>query len=127
MASIPESHHDLFDGTAVAGFTTIGAAGYPQTSAIWFLRDGDLIKTSVVPERQRYKNLRRNPRASLFLIDPQNPLRTIDVRGDVTFEPDPELEVFDRLLAKYGATRESFTGPIAGRLTLTLHPVRVRA
>lgn len=126
MTAIPDSHRDLLDGPTVAGFTTIGPSGHPQTSAVWFLLDGDVLKTSVVPMRQRYKNLVRVPKASLFAIDPDDPFRTIDVRGDVTFEPDPDLVLFDRLLAKYGAGRESFTVSLEDRITVSLHPVRVR-
>lgn len=126
MTEIPASHRPLLEPPTVAAFTTIGPSGYPQTSAIWFLLDGDLVRTSVHTSRQRYRNVLANPRASLFLIDPANPQRTIEVRGDAVLEDDPGKEFLSRLLAHYGHTLETFGAPTDGRRTLTLKPTRVR-
>jgi hypothetical protein len=54
----------------------------------------------MVTTRQKYKNLLRNPVASLFLLDPANPFRTLEIRADVTLTPDPDKELLP-LFAKY--------------------------
>ena len=51
----------------------------------------------------------------------------IEVRGDVTIEPDPGLETLRRVLAAYGTDLESFGGPLDGRVTVALRPARVVA
>ncbi|WP_298228918.1 TIGR03618 family F420-dependent PPOX class oxidoreductase [Gryllotalpicola sp.] len=125
-AAIPESHRDLLTTTEAAGFTTIGPDGRPQTSAIWFLLDGDVIRTSIHGSRQRYRNALATPAGSLFVIDPANAYRTIDVRGDLVVEDDPDLAFLTRILARYGRTLESFGPPDGDRHVLTLVPRRVR-
>ena len=38
--------------------------------------------------RQKCRNLRRNPNCDLFIIDPRNPLRTLEVRAEVELTAD---------------------------------------
>jgi PPOX class probable F420-dependent enzyme len=96
-------------------------------TAIWVIREGDVVVTSVAGMRQKLKNLRARPQATVFVIDPANPYRTLEVRGDVTIEPDPDLATLKKLLAAYGTDLESFAGPLEGRVTVTLHPARAVA
>ena len=63
----------------------------------------------------------------MFVVDPANPYRTLEVRGRVTIEPDPELDTLSRVLAAYGTDLASFPGPLEDRTTVTLHPSRVVA
>jgi PPOX class probable F420-dependent enzyme len=126
-ASIPESHHDLAAAPGVNVFTTVGADGLPQSTAIWAMVDGDVIRTSLQTDRQKYRNISRNPVATLFYLDPANPMRTLEIRGDVTTEPDPDAVFLDELLAHYGADPATFPAPREGRVVVTLTPRRVVA
>jgi PPOX class probable F420-dependent enzyme len=125
--TIPASHRTLAEAPGVAALATLGADGYPQATAVWFLLDGDVIRTSLLRSRQKYRNLVRHPQATLFLIDPANPYRTLEVRGDVTLEEDTDLSLLKRLLAHYGQTLETFAAPTDNRVVLTLTPHRVVA
>jgi PPOX class probable F420-dependent enzyme len=124
---IPLSHRDLFAPPAPVTMATLGPTGYPQVTAIWAYLDGDLVVTSLAGVRQKLKNLTAHPRATVFAVDPANPFRTLEVRGDVTIEPDPGLVTLRKVLAAYGTDLESFNGPLEGRVTITLRPVRVVA
>ena|SRR5271156_1480418 len=86
---IPPSHRDLLETPSPVVLATVGPTGYPQVTAIWVILDGDLIVTSLTSARQKLKNLVAHPQATVFVIDPANPYRTLEVRGDVTIEPDP--------------------------------------
>lgn len=123
-AAIPASHRDLLEAPGVAAFTTIGASGYPQTSAIWYLLDGDVIRTSLQKSRQKYSNLVADPKASLLIIDPANPMRTIEIRGDVTLADEHDASQLRLVAAHYGAPLERF--PLGDRAVMTLTPRRVR-
>jgi hypothetical protein len=60
MPAIPDSHRYLLDAeTAVLG--TVGPDGRPQMSMVWFLADGDVVRTSLSSARQKTKNLLREP------------------------------------------------------------------
>lgn len=126
-ATLPDSHADLLDAPNVAILSTVGADGYPQVTAIWFVRDGDRIVTSLTTDRQKHKNAVRHPQVTLFLLDPTNPYRTLEVRGDFTSEPDPELVTLRRVVEHYGADFDDFPAPKENRATVTITPRHVVA
>ena len=125
--SIPPSHRDLLDAPNPVALATIGPTGLPQVTAIWVILDGDTVVTSLAGIRQKLKNLQARPQATVFAVDPANPYRTLEVRGTVTIEPDPELGTLHKVLAAYGTELASFPGPLEDRTTVTLHPSHVVA
>ncbi|WP_066905947.1 PPOX class F420-dependent oxidoreductase [Millisia brevis] len=123
---IPASHRDLVDAAGVASLSTIGANGYPQVTAIWYLAEGDTLATSLTLGRQKTKNLLRDPHATLFFIDPTNPFRTLEIRGDVTItHDDADLSFLHKIFGHYGANPEAAGVPLADRVVARLTPVRV--
>jgi PPOX class probable F420-dependent enzyme len=126
-AEIPSSHIDLLEAPIPVSMATIGPTGYPQVTAIWVIVDGQNVVTSMAGVRQKMKNLRARPQATLFVIDPANPYRTLEIRGDVTIDPDPDLTTLRRVLAAYGTDLESFPGPLEDRTTVTLRPTHAVA
>jgi PPOX class probable F420-dependent enzyme len=127
MVSIPQSHRDLVTSSQVVSLATNGHDGYPQVTATWFLLDdGNVIRISVNTERHKLKNLRRDPRATLFFVDPANPNRTLEIRANVTIEADDDYAFADRVGARYGGVNlREFDGPGATRVTLLFEPVKV--
>ncbi len=126
MFRISESHRDLLDAD-VAVLATVGSDGRPQLSAVWFLAEGDTLAVSLNTARQKTKNLEANAIATLFILDRQNPYRYLEVRGDVTIEPDDNYVFTDRVGAKYQANMREHDGPSDRRVKVEIHPVRVNA
>ena len=126
MIRISESHRDLLDAD-VAVLATVGSDGRPQLSAVWFLAEGDTLAVSLNTARQKTKNLEANAIATLFILDRQNPYRYLEVRGDVTIEPDDNYVFADRVGAKYQADMREHDGPSDRRVKVEIHPVRVNA
>jgi PPOX class probable F420-dependent enzyme len=124
---IPSSHRDLLDAPIPVALATIGPTGHPQVTAIWAILDGETVVTSLAGIRQKLKNLRVRSLATIFVIDPANPYRTLEIRGSVTIEPDPELETLSKVLAAYGTDLASFPGPLEGRTTVTVQPTHIVA
>ena len=87
MTDIPASHHDLVDAQ-VATLGTIDPAGRPHLSEVWFLHDDGTFRISLHEGRQKTKNLRRNPAVSLFILDLENPMRYLEIRGDAELVVD---------------------------------------
>jgi PPOX class probable F420-dependent enzyme len=126
MATIPASHVDLIAKSQIMVLATNGADGYPQVSALWFLDDDGTIRASLNTSRQKTKNLSRNPKATLIFIDPENPYRTLEVRSNVTIEPDPDYVFAGRVGAKYGGTKFWETdAPGESRVVVSFEPVKV--
>jgi PPOX class probable F420-dependent enzyme len=127
MPTIPDSHRDLIDSPHIATLSTVGTDGAPQVTALWFLADGHTVATSLVTDRQKYKNVVAHPKATLFIIDPANPFRTLEVRAEASIEEDPDLALFDRVVRHYGQDPEHFPAPRDNRIVLRLTPTRVVA
>lgn len=127
MATIPVSHRDLIEGPHVGSLGTVGSDGAPQITALWYLYEGDTILTSMISTRQKCKNVRVRPKATLFIIDPANPFRTLEVRGDASIEDDPDLAVLGRIIRHYGHDPEVFPAQREDRVVLRLTPTRAVA
>ncbi len=99
---IPGEFHDLLASRAVAFVATIGKHGEPQMTPIWFLWDGERVRLSLVEGRQKLRNLRRDPRISVAVIDPARPTFYLEVRGRIDeLTPDPELALERAIAEKY--------------------------
>lgn len=123
--AIPSELEPLLHATAVAFVSTIGPKGEPQTTPIWFLwRDG-AVRFSLVDGRQKLRNLRRDPRASLVIVDPADPTRYVELRGTVALVDDPDLALERAVAVKYRGEHVDVEPPGTARIaaTLTVHRV----
>jgi PPOX class probable F420-dependent enzyme len=121
---VPASHRDLLQ-TNVAVLATLGQDGYPQVTALWFLAGDDgVVRLSLNTTRQKVKNLQRRPECTLFLLDPANPYRTLEIRARAEVQPDPDYVFADQLGRKYHADLRQNDGPGESRVVVTLHPVK---
>ena len=78
----------LLDGRHFAVLATINPDGAPQTSAMWVGRDGDDVLMSTVAGRRKHRNLERDPRASVTILDSDDPYNYVELRGRATIEED---------------------------------------
>ena len=79
--------------------------------------------------RQKDRNIRRDPRVSLSILDPDNPYRYLEVRGRVIeITEEGADEHIDKLAKKYlGVDIYPYRQPGEVRLILKIVPERVRA
>jgi PPOX class probable F420-dependent enzyme len=80
---IPDSHLDLFQKKAFGHLATLMPNGQPQVTPIWIDYDGRYVVLNTAAGRQKDKNLERDGRVALSIIDPDNPYRYLEVRGHV--------------------------------------------
>jgi len=100
--AMPEGVEDLLRSTALAHVATVGPNGEPQNNPVWFDWDGEHLKFSQTKTRQKYRNLNRDPRVALSIVDPENPYRYLEVRGEVAkVEEDPDLDFINAMAKKY--------------------------
>lgn len=123
----PESFRELLESPGVCVLSTIEPDGTPQSSAVWYLLGDDgTVRLSLNSTRRKLHNLQRNPALSVLFIDPQNPDRTLELRGRAQLELDADRSFADRLGAKYGADLSVHDGPTDERYIVTIEPTRVR-
>jgi len=122
---IPESHKDLLSAQ-VGVLGTVGASGRPQLSATWFLAEGETVQISLNTTRQKVKNLQANPKVSFMIIDPANPYRYVELRGDAEITSDADYVFATKLGAKYGgADLRERDKPGESRVVVTIKPARI--
>lgn len=128
--TVPESHRDLAGAPSTVALSTINADGSIQTTAVWAVLDDDgLIRTSLATDRHKYHNLQQRPTATIFAIDPANPYRTLEVRAEVTLEPDDDARTGTRhVIAAYGVDPTAMQDQLdEDRVIVTFTPTRVVA
>ncbi len=82
-AAFPDKYLDLFQKKAFGALTTLMPDGSPQTTPVWIdYQNGELWVNSAVG-RQKDRNMRRDPRVAIAIVDPDNPYRYVEVRGRV--------------------------------------------
>jgi len=101
-AEIPASHQDLLESKALAHVATIGPGGEPQSNPVWFGTQDGHILFSQTTGRQKYRNLQRDPRIALSIVDPTNDYRYLEIRGRVErIDPDPDNAFINSMAKKY--------------------------
>ena len=100
MSVIPANYFDLLQATTVAHVATIGPQGEPQVSPVWFVWDGTALRFSMNKIRQKHRNLIREPRIALSIVDPTNMYRAIEIRGKVRIENDANSHFVNSVVTK---------------------------
>jgi PPOX class probable F420-dependent enzyme len=82
-AIIPQQFRDLLSKKAFASLATVMADGSPQVTPVWFDYDGTHLRVNSAKGRVKDRNMRRNARVALSIMDPENPYRHLSIRGRV--------------------------------------------
>ncbi|WP_020522660.1 PPOX class F420-dependent oxidoreductase [Catelliglobosispora koreensis] len=129
MTALSDSARKLIDETSIAILATLNPDGSPQGSVVWVGRRGDDVVISSQAGRRKERNLRRDPRASLTIVDAADPSRYLEVRGTATVSVDVGRQLAVELAEKYegeGAGDEYLALPPEDlRVTITLTPNRI--
>lgn len=122
----PESHRDLLTAP-VAVLATIGLDGFPQVTATWFLFDDEgVLRLSLNSTRKKIKNLQSHPECTLFILDPTNPYRTLEIRARAELSADTDYTFADKVSSKYdGADFRLRDRPGESRVIVTLKVVKI--
>jgi len=99
---IPASYMDLFEKKAFACLGTLMENGSPQVTPVWVDYDGEHVIFNSAKGRQKDRNVRRDPRVSLAISDPENPYRYLEIRGRVAeITEQGAAEHIDKMAKKY--------------------------
>jgi PPOX class probable F420-dependent enzyme len=115
----------LAHGANFAALTTLLPDGQPQTHVMWVDADEQHVLINTELHRQKAKNVQRDPRVTVAIIDAANPYDFAEVRGTVVEIVRGEVARahIDALALKY--TGKPYAPPIQSeRVILRIAPSR---
>ncbi len=127
MAEIPEAYRDILDKKAFVHLATRMSDGSPQVSPAWVDREGEHIVVNSAKGRLKDRNMRAFDGVALSATDPDNPYRSIMVRGRVVkITEDGADEHIDKMAKKYlGKDKYPFRAEGEVRVKYYIEPVKV--
>jgi len=118
--TISPGFRKLLREPAYCQLATLMPDGSPQITQVWVDTDGEHILINTVEGHQKERNVRRDPRAAVNVVDPAHQWRVAMVRGrvvDVTTEGADQL--IDQLAKKY-LNEETYPFRRAEQIRVTL-------
>ena len=129
MAELTPDARAFLSELRFAALATINKDGTPQQSTMWYELDGDTILMNTAVGRVKYRNLARDPRASICVVDGY---RWVTISGTVELNDEQTIAQADikRLAIRYHGpekgekqARESFSKQ--QRVTIRLKMERI--
>jgi len=125
--TLPTGFADLFEKKALASLATLMPDGNPQVTPVWCDFDGEHVLFNTAVGRIKDRNLQRDGRCSLAIIDPDNPYRYLGIRGRVVERTMQGADDHINLMAKkyLGVDVYPFRQPGETRVIYKIKPERL--
>jgi PPOX class probable F420-dependent enzyme len=128
MATLNEQERRFLEQPFVGEVTTLRPDGSPHTTVVWVDPDTDIVSFNTAVGRAKERYLRKDPRVSLIVVDPDDPYRWVSVSGQAELTTDGADEQIDKLAKKYlGQDEYPWRKPTEQRITVRIHPARVES
>jgi PPOX class probable F420-dependent enzyme len=116
----------VLDGRNFGHVASVLPDGGPHSVPVWIATEGDRIVFFTQSGSRKARNLERDPRVAISVVDGTNPYRTVQIRGRVVERRtgDPAEEVIERLARKF--TGEPFPWRSPNSVLYVIEPEHVR-
>ena len=126
---ITEHISKLFQGRNFAFISTLMNDGSPQVTPTWVDIEDGIIMVNTAEGRLKHKNISRDPRIAICVVDQNNPYHMVTVRGRVVEQATEGADQhIDKLAKKYLGV-DKYPGPMdypgQKRVILKIRPERV--
>lgn len=124
MSAIPEKYLDLTKKKAFAQLATLMPDGSPHVAPVWFEYDGKNFLINTARGRVKEKNMSRDGRVGIDILDPENPYRHLSIRGRVAEVTEKGADEHIDKLTKYytGQEKYPYRGPGEVRVIFKIEP-----
>ena len=128
MTQIPAEFDDLLtQKKPLANLATLMPDGSPQVTPVWFDYTDGKLRVNTARGRVKDRNMTRDGRVALAIVDPDNPYRHIQIRGRVARSTEEGADAHIDLLAKkyLGQDKYPFGRPGEVRVTYEIEPLSI--
>jgi PPOX class probable F420-dependent enzyme len=117
----------LLEGKNFAFVATLMKDGSPQITPTWIDIENNIILVNTAEGRVKHKNVSRDPRVAVSIVDEKNPYSMITIRGRVVEQTTIGAdEHIDKLAKKYlGVDKYPFRSPTEKRIILKIKPENI--
>ena len=124
---IDDSTIQLLTGKNFAFVSTLMKDGSPQITPTWIDFDGNTILINTAEGRTKQKNVSRDSRVAISIVDQNNPYHMVTIRGKVTEQTSKGAdEHIDKLAKRYlGVDKYPFRSPTEKRVIIKVAPENV--
>lgn len=112
---------------------TLNPNGTPQVTVMWFKYENGTLLFTTTTDRVKFRNIQRDPRAALGVLDPTNMYKWVIVRGTLSVVDHPDPARFYEELARHylnlddaGVAEWRKTATLEKRVVLRLTPTQIR-
>ena len=117
----------LLNGQNLVFLATSMQDGSPQVTPVWGDFEDSYIRINTAEGRLKHKNILRDPRVAISVVDSKNPLDMTSIRGKVVeIIPDYEYKHADFLTKQYmDKEKYPFKRPDEKRIILKIIPEKI--
>jgi PPOX class probable F420-dependent enzyme len=126
MDTLTEDQVALLQLPVLAHVATVMADGSPQVTPVWVDTDGGAVIFNTAKGRVKYRNIEREPRVAISVVDRDDPYRTVVIRGKAELIDEGADAHIDKLAKKYlGADTYPFRRPDEERVIVRVTPEHI--
>lgn len=128
MVELSSEMQELLQKRVVCFFATIMPDGSPQMTRTWIDTDGRYILINTVEGHQKLRNVRRDPRVMISIVDPAHWERAVSIRGRVVAITREGADLhFKKLIERnLGQEEYPYGKPGQVRVLLKIIPEKIR-
>lgn len=126
MAELSDKAKALLERPIPGWVTTLDKNGSPHNTVVWVGLDERGVYFNTAVGRVKERHLRRDPRLSLSVLDPDDAYNLVSVTGTAALELEGADAVIDGLAKKYmGVDEYPFRKEGEQRVTVRIQPEKV--
>jgi PPOX class probable F420-dependent enzyme len=128
VAELSERARSLVEAPNLAFLATVNPDGSPQVTPVWIDREDGRLVVNTAVGRVKDRNMRRDPRVSLTVVNRADDYARVDVRGRVVeiVEGEEAERHIDKLAKKYlGRDEYPWRSATERRVVFKIEPVRI--
>ena len=123
MAQLDQQQREFLQQPFVGIATTLREDGSPHNTVVWVDEDNGELSFNTAVGRAKERHLRKDPRVSLIMVDPENSYRWVSVSGTAELSTEGADDEIDRLAKKYlGKDEYPFRNPEEQRIKVRITP-----